>query len=150
MINKLNRSQLLFFSAVSFNFSLLASLLTSVSALPVINADINFAGAGGDFSSRTATFIVPESTTVIPVENYGLRLYEAHLGKMIEVTFSFCQDRESDYIVHWNYEAAKYLWVNFLYPVNLPVKLDKNLVLLLRKKLRFTIGEIPKLSKFLV
>jgi serine/threonine-protein kinase len=98
MINKLPLIRLLFgvtcFSLVSI----------SVTAIPVSSAYINFAGAGGYFSSRTGTFRVPDSTTVTPVEN-GLRLYEVHLAKMIEVTESFCKDRENDYIVYWNYEA---------------------------------------------
>jgi serine/threonine-protein kinase len=79
--------------------------VTSVAAIPVPNAYINFAGAGGDFSSRTATFRVPDQTTTKLVR-YGLRLYELHLAKMIEVTNNFCQDRDSNYVIYWNYEAA--------------------------------------------
>jgi hypothetical protein len=79
--------------------------VTSVAAISVPNAYINFAGAGGDFSSRTATFRVPDQTTTKLVR-YGLRLYELHLAKMIEVTNNFCQDRDSNYVIYWNYEAA--------------------------------------------
>ena len=80
------------------------SIFTPATAIPVSNAYISFAGAGGDFTSRTATFRVPESTTVTPVEN-GLRLYDVHLAKMIEVSENYCKDRESDYLIHWNYEV---------------------------------------------
>ena len=84
-------------------FSLFA-LTTSTSANPVDDAYINFAGSGGDFTSRTATFRVNDSTTVTPVGN-GLRLYEMHLARMLEVSTHFCQDRMPDYQFYWNYEA---------------------------------------------
>jgi serine/threonine-protein kinase len=103
MTDKLALFRLLL-SVASLGLAGISSLFASVAAIPVLNVNINFAGAGGDFSSRTATFRVPDSTTVTPVEN-GLRLYEIHLAKMIEVTESFCKDRDSDYIIYWNYEA---------------------------------------------
>ncbi|NJL10979.1 MAG: hypothetical protein HC908_14625, partial [Calothrix sp. SM1_7_51] len=41
----------------------------------------------------------------------GLRLYEVHIAKMIEVTHSFCgkegDTKDTNYIVHWNYVADK-------------------------------------------
>lgn len=83
-------------SIISFNLS--------ASAIPVSNAYINFAGAGGDFSSRTGTFRAKESTTITPVKD-GLRIYETHLAKMIEVSENFCKDREPNYKFYWNYEA---------------------------------------------
>jgi hypothetical protein len=83
-------------SIISFNLS--------ASAIPVSNAYISFAGAGGDFSSRTGTFTASESTTITPVKD-GLRIYETHLAKMIEVSKNFCQDREPNYKFYWNYEA---------------------------------------------
>jgi hypothetical protein len=77
---------------------------TETNAIPVTNAYIGIAGAGGDFSSRTATFRVPDKSTTKLVQD-GLRLYEVHLAKMIEVTNNYCQDRESNYVVHWIYQA---------------------------------------------
>lgn len=87
-------------------FSLLISLglVQEAIAIPLPKAYINFAGAGGDFTSRTATFRVSDRTTATSIGN-GLRLYEAHLEKMIEITNHFCQDRESEYTFYWNYEA---------------------------------------------
>jgi hypothetical protein len=75
-----------------------------IDAIPVTNAYIGIAGAGGDFSSRTATFRVPDKSTT-KVVKYGLRLYDLHLAKMIEVANNYCQDRESKYVIHWIYEA---------------------------------------------
>lgn len=75
-------------------------------AIPVPNAYINFArtGVGGNFTSRQATFRVSDQTTITKIGK-NLRLYEVHLAKMIELTYDFCEDRKSDYIVYWNYEA---------------------------------------------
>jgi hypothetical protein len=81
-----------------------ASIPSKLDAIPIANHNISIAGAGGDFSSRTATLQVPDKTTTQQVK-YGLRLYDLHLAKMIEVTNNYCRDRESGYIVHWNYEA---------------------------------------------
>lgn len=86
---------------LAFNSSLFPSVANGI---PVTNAYINFAGAGGDFSSRTATFSVPDKDTTKLVKD-GLRLYDIHLAKMIEVTNDFCKDQKSDYVVYWNYEA---------------------------------------------
>ncbi|MGB5772253.1 MAG: hypothetical protein WBM32_20655 [Crocosphaera sp.] len=102
MISKLCLFPLLTISSVSL--SLRSSFFTPVVAIPVPNADISIAGAGGDFSTRTASFIVPDVTTITPVK-YGLRLYEVHLAKMIEVTENFCEDRDDNYRIYWNYEA---------------------------------------------
>lgn len=88
----------------SITLSCLFFLVTPIFAIPVPDAKISFAGAGGIFSSRTATFTVPNDTVITPVEN-ELRLYEVHLAKMIEVTENFCQDRDDDYLIYWNYEA---------------------------------------------
>lgn len=88
----------------SFSLASVSSFLNPAMAIPVPNAYISFAGAGGDFTSRTATFRAPESTATQPVEN-GLRLYDVHLAKMIEVSENYCKDRESSYLIHWNYEV---------------------------------------------
>ncbi len=90
----------------SIALSLLVSLGFNLQAIaiPVPNAYINFAGAGGDFNSRTATFQVSDRTTTTSIGK-SFRLYEAHLAKMVELTYNFCQDRESNYIIYWNYEA---------------------------------------------
>lgn len=74
-----------------------------VYAIPVPNAYINFARPGGDFSSRTVTFAVPEKDTTTLAQD-GLRLYEIHLAKMIEVTNEFCKEQKDSYVIHWNYE----------------------------------------------
>lgn len=82
-----------------------SSWSVTVMAMPQLDAyEVNVAGAGGDFNSRTATFRVPDRTTTTSIGD-GLRLYEAHIGKMIELTNHFCQDREPKYIIYWNYEA---------------------------------------------
>ncbi len=83
-----------------------ASFCNPVSALPVENAYINIAGAGGDFNGRTATFTASEKTTTTPVKD-GLRLYEVHLAKMLEVSELFCRDREPNYKFTWNYQAEE-------------------------------------------
>lgn len=77
---------------------------TAANAIPVTNAYIGIAGAGGDFTSRTATLRVPDKSTT-QVVKYGLRLYDLHLAKMIEVANDFCKDRESKYVFHWIYQA---------------------------------------------
>jgi serine/threonine-protein kinase len=88
-----------------FLFSLCAtSIPAQILALPIDNIYLGIAGAGGDFSSRTATLRVPDKTTTQQVK-YGLRLYDLHVAKMIEVTNNYCRDRESKYIIHWNYMA---------------------------------------------
>lgn len=79
-------------------------LVEKAIAIPLPKAYINLAGAGGDFSSRTATFRVSDHSTATSIGN-GLRLYDAHIEKMIEVTNHFCKDEESEYIFYWNYEA---------------------------------------------
>ncbi|KST68964.1 hypothetical protein [Mastigocoleus testarum] len=92
---------------ISFGFILKAITplgMRKAVAIPVPNAYINFAGAGGDFKSRQATFQVSDQTTITKIEK-NLRLYEVHLAKMIELTYDFCEDRAADYIVHWNYQA---------------------------------------------
>lgn len=94
-------SKKLLFGIIAF-----ASFCSPVSGIPVNNAYINIAGAGGDFTGRTATFRAEEKTTVTPVKN-GLRLYEVHLAKMIEVSEFYCRDREPNYKFTWNYEAEQ-------------------------------------------
>lgn len=100
MVKKLS-----FLGLFTVGIAFTGTLFTSVTnAIPVTNAYIGIAGAGGDFSSRTATFRVPDKSTTKLVK-YGLRLYDVHLAKMIEVSNNYCQDRESNYVIHWNYEA---------------------------------------------
>ena len=86
-----------------FGIAILTPIL-SIQAVPVSEAYINFAGAGGDFLSRTANFRVPETKTTTVVKD-GLRLYDLHLARMLEVSVNYCQDRESSYLFYWNYEA---------------------------------------------
>jgi hypothetical protein len=79
----------------------------TATAIPVPNAEINFNGAGGIFTSRSAQFSVPNKTTTTSVGN-GLRLYEVHIAKMIELTHNFCgKERPSSYIVYWDYSAGE-------------------------------------------
>jgi hypothetical protein len=90
-------------------FTASAALLSGVaiaSANPLKDIYVNFAGAGGDFNNRTATIQVPEQSTVIPYAN-GLRIYDAHVARMIEITEYWCHetDRAPNYTIFWNYEA---------------------------------------------
>ena len=104
MLKKLSFLELSSISITTVAITVASTIFTAANAIPVANAYINFAGAGGDFSSRTATFRVPDKSTTTPVKD-GLRLYEVHLAKMIEVTNDFCKDQKGDYVVYWNYEA---------------------------------------------
>lgn len=107
MIKKLSFLKLSSLTISTISITLASTLFNVANAIPVTNADIGIAGAGGIFSSRQATFNVPEKTTTTPVKD-GLRLYDLHLAKMIEVTNNFCQEgepRKDDYIVYWNYEV---------------------------------------------
>jgi hypothetical protein len=103
MIKKLPLTRLLL-GITSLSCTSIFSFAASVTAIPVSNAYINFAGAGGDFSGRSGTFRASEATTTTPVTD-GLRLYEVHLAKMLEVSVNFCKDREPNYKFTWNYEA---------------------------------------------
>lgn len=91
---------------VSVGITLVGGLFNSIQAIPVTNATISFANAGGVFDSRQASFRVPEKTTINQVK-YGLRLYDVHIAKMIEVSNYFCNLQKADpkYIVYWNYEV---------------------------------------------
>ena len=100
MVKKLSFLKL-FAVGIAFTGTLFA---TAIDAIPVTNAYIGIAGAGGDFSSRTATFVVPDKSTT-QVVKYGLRLYDLHVAKMIEVANDYCKDRENSYVIHWIYEA---------------------------------------------
>jgi hypothetical protein len=97
-----NRSSLAVFAG---SIALLGGVAIARANL-VPNANINFAGAGGDFNNRTVTMQVPESSTVETLDN-GLRLYDAHIARMIEVTEYWCHetDRAANYTIFWNYEA---------------------------------------------
>lgn len=84
----------------------IGSCYKSALAIPLSNTYINFAGAGGSSTTRTATLRVSEATTTTEIQG-KLRLYDAHVARMIEVTTAFCQEqnREPSYTVFWNYEA---------------------------------------------
>ncbi len=86
-------------------FSLILLVPTVTQAMPVANTRISIAGAGGDFTGRSATLSTTDKTTTKPVK-YGLRTYDLHIAKMIEVSGNYCQDRPQDYVMHWNYLAA--------------------------------------------
>lgn len=110
IVKKMMSNQLTFFQCFSIA-ALTSFFMQPAVAIPVPNAFISFAGAGGVFESRSASFRVPDTTTVTPVK-YGLRLYEIHLAKMIEVGAYFCDidaananPRPDDYIIYWHYEA---------------------------------------------
>jgi len=87
-------------------FTALTVLISSafVTAMPVPNAYINFAGAKGNVSARQATFRVPDRSPTTPAKN-GLRSYEIDLAKMIEVTHWFCRYQKPAYTLYWHYEA---------------------------------------------
>jgi hypothetical protein len=80
-----------------------ASLTPMATALQVPITQINFAGSGS-LPLTTATFTVPDRNTTISA-GQGLRRYDAHVAKMIELTQFWCQGRQPDFTVEWNYEA---------------------------------------------
>lgn len=78
---------------------------TTAQAIPAPNTRIGIAGAGGDSTGRSATLSTTDKTTTKTVK-YGLRTYDLHVAKMIEVSANYCQDRPADYVMRWNYMAA--------------------------------------------
>ena len=101
----------------------LLGITASAQALPVANTRISIAGAGGDFSGRAATLSTTDKTTVNKVK-YGLRTYDLHVAKMIEVSGHYCQDRPQDYVMRWNYFAADR--TVFMGEYTIPCTLAKN------------------------
>ncbi len=107
MKKKLFFSQFVSLSVVTLGISLVGNFFNFADAIPVKNVSVSFANAGGDFTTRQASFQVPEKQTTTVVQD-GLRLYDLHIAKMIELTNYFCNEgeaRKGDYIVYWNYEA---------------------------------------------
>ncbi|SRR5579883_338199 len=104
-------SIMMFLRSVTFA----AIALCSVVALPtgiaragteVPITRIDFAGAGGDFTHRTGTFVVPDRDTTVSAYGGLLRRYDVHIAKMIEVTNAVWCAQSADYQgVYWNYEA---------------------------------------------
>lgn len=84
----------------------IGSCYHSALAIPLSNVYINFAGAGGHSTIRAATLRASEATTTTEIQGQ-LRLYDAHIARMIEATQAFCQEqnRPPSFTVHWNYEA---------------------------------------------
>lgn len=72
-------------------------------ALPVPITQITFAGSGS-LPFTTPTLVVPDADTTVSAGR-GLRRYDAHLAKMVELTQYWCQNRKPDFRVDWNYEA---------------------------------------------
>ncbi len=89
MMSKLCLSPLLL-TISSMSLSLISSFFTPVVPIPVPNADISIAGAGGDFSTRTASFIVPDVTTITPVK-YGLRKNYTRTKRTLIICLVCCQ-----------------------------------------------------------
>lgn len=77
---------------------------SAVSAAQTSDPRISIAGAGGDFSCRSATLVTAGKNTTQKAEN-GLRLYDLHIAKMLEVSNQYCQDRPKGYSLRWNYLA---------------------------------------------
>lgn len=84
---------------------------------------VSIAGAGGDSSSRYATLSTISKNTTQKAEN-GLRLYDLHIAKMLEVSSHYCQDRPKDYSLHWNYLADE--GKIFMGAYHIPCSLAKN------------------------
>ena len=103
--------------------SLTLLVATTTQALPVPNTHISIAGAGGDFTGRYATLSTTDKTTTKTVK-YGLRTYDLHIAKMIEVSGNYCQDRPADYLMRWNYLAAG--GTVFMGEYTIPCTLSKN------------------------
>ncbi|MBJ7901509.1 MAG: hypothetical protein GC158_16685 [Cyanobacteria bacterium RI_101] len=76
----------------------------AVGAAQTRDPQISIAGAGGDFSGRSATLSTASKNTTQKAQN-GLRLYDLHIAKMLEVSNQYCQDRPKDYSLRWNYLA---------------------------------------------
>jgi hypothetical protein len=77
---------------------------TAETAVPITR--ISFAGAGGNFSQRYGTFVVPDQDTAISAYGGALTRYDVHLAKMIEIThFQWCETRPNYRGVYYNYSA---------------------------------------------
>ncbi len=93
-----------------------ASVLTALLLVPTDRAQadtavpitrISFAGAGGDFTHRYGTFVVPDQNTTVPAYGGALRRYDVHIAKMIEIAhFQWCQSDPKYQGVVYNYDAA--------------------------------------------
>ncbi len=93
-------------SLLALSFTTLTLLAIPIAAaVPVDNIQVSIAGAGGDFTGRAATLSTKDKT-ITKVVKYGLRSYDLHVAKMIEVSNDYCKDRPEDYVMHWNYMAA--------------------------------------------
>ncbi len=77
---------------------------TAETAVPITR--ISFAGAGGNFTQRYGTFIVPDKDTSVSAYGGALSRYDVHIAKMIEIThFQWCQTRPNYRGVYYNYDA---------------------------------------------
>lgn len=83
-------------------------------AVPITR--ISFAGAGGNFSQRYGTFVVPDKDTSLPAYGGALTRYDVHVAKMIEIThFEWCQKRPNYQGVYYSYEANNGIFMGQLY-----------------------------------
>ena len=80
------------------------SKATAETAVPITR--ISFAGAGGDFTHRYGTFVVPDKDTSVSAYGGSLRRYDVHIAKMIEIThFQWCEHQENYQGVFYHYDA---------------------------------------------
>jgi hypothetical protein len=72
--------------------------------VPITSISINT--AAGDFTHRTINLVVPNADTTVSAYGGKLRLYDVHISKMVEVTYSqFCAEDPRYQGVYWNYRA---------------------------------------------
>lgn len=96
-----------FFSFAAFTMMatlLGSSIVIAETAVPITR--ITFAGAGGSFTERYGTFIVPDKDTSVSAYGGALSRYDVHIAKMIEIThFRWCEPRPNYKGVYYNYNA---------------------------------------------
>lgn len=91
-------------TALTIMATLLGSAVKAETAVPITR--ISFAGAGGNFSQRYGTFVVPDKDTSVSAYGGALTRYDVHVAKMIEIThFQWCEQRPNYQGVFYNYDA---------------------------------------------
>lgn len=92
--------------------ALLPTIALSIFSTPAIarpalfNYRVNFAGAGGNFTQRYGSFVVPDRDTSVAIAQSGLTRYDVHVAKMIEIThFQWCTPRSNYDGVFYTYDA---------------------------------------------
>jgi len=101
-LHMLNRS--ISIAALTMMATLLGSTGAKAETAVPINR-ISFAGAGGNFSQRYGTFVVPDKDTSVSAYGGALTRYDVHVAKMIEIThFQWCA-RPNYQGVYYDYSA---------------------------------------------